>query len=125
MDDIWRNAVKKIHKQHVTATQTVKATAATAPTTVPTYANTPTSLNIVMQCNTRLLHMEREWKLTRSGPFPEGIQNVIENLHAALVIWEVEAEEAIVRVWNREIEGEKRKKKRYWGEYLHSTGRRR
>ena len=35
--------------------------------------------------------MQLDWKLTRSGPFPEGIQNAIVNLHAALVIQEAEA----------------------------------
>jgi hypothetical protein len=35
--------------------------------------------------------MENEWKLTRSGPFPNGIRNAIVNLCAALVIREAEA----------------------------------
>jgi hypothetical protein len=35
--------------------------------------------------------MELEWKLTRSGPFPNGIRNAIANLRAALVIREAEA----------------------------------
>jgi hypothetical protein len=62
------------------------------------------SLNTVAHCDARLLQMECEWKLTRSGPFPEGIRNAIANLRAALVIWEAEAEEAIVRVRNEEME---------------------
>jgi hypothetical protein len=35
--------------------------------------------------------MELDWKLTRSGPFPKGIQNAIANLCAVLVIQEAEA----------------------------------
>jgi len=49
------------------------------------------SLNTVAQCDTRLLQMELDWKLNRSGPFPDGIQNAIANLRAALVIREAEA----------------------------------
>ena len=42
-------------------------------TAVPTHTNAPTALNTVAQCDTRLLQMELEWKLTWSGPFPENI----------------------------------------------------
>jgi hypothetical protein len=35
--------------------------------------------------------MEFKWKLTQSGPFPDGIRNTIANLRAALVIREAEA----------------------------------
>ena len=53
------------------------------------------SLNTVMQCDIRLLQMELDWKLNRSGPFPEGVQNVIVDLRAALVIREAEASQKI------------------------------
>ena len=92
MDDIWRKAAKKIREHRGTATQTLviaKPTAAT-PSAVPTCANTPASLNTVAQCDARLLRMEFEWKLTRSGPFPDGIRNTIVNLRAALAIREAE-----------------------------------
>jgi len=55
--------------------------------------------------------MECEWKLTRSGPFPEGIRNAIANLRAALAIREAEAEEAIVRAQNEEMEEKRNRKK--------------
>jgi hypothetical protein len=49
------------------------------------------SLNTVAQCDTRLLQMELDWKLNRSGPFPDRIRNAIANLRAALAIREAEA----------------------------------
>jgi hypothetical protein len=49
------------------------------------------SLNTVAQCDNRLLQMELDWKLNRSGPFPDGIRNTISNLCAALAIREAEA----------------------------------
>ena len=49
------------------------------------------SLNTVAQCDIRLLRMELDWKLNRSGPFPEGTRNAIADLRAALVIREAEA----------------------------------
>jgi hypothetical protein len=53
------------------------------------------SLNTVAQCDIRLLQMELDWKLTRSGPFPEGIRNAIANLRAVLVIREAKASQKI------------------------------
>ena len=97
MDDIWRKAAKKIREndRRVTATHTsqpeVKPTVIATSTAVPTYTNTSAALNTVAQCDTRLLQMEFEWKLNRSGPFPHGIRNAIANLRAALVIREAEA----------------------------------
>jgi len=97
MDDIWRKAAKKIREndRRVTATHTsqpeVKPTVIATSTAVPTYTNTSAALNTVAQCDARLLQMEFEWKLNRSGPFPHGIRNAIANLRAALVIREAEA----------------------------------
>jgi hypothetical protein len=53
------------------------------------------SLNTVAQCDARLLQMELEWKINRSGPFPDKIRNTIANIHAALVIREAEASQKI------------------------------
>ena len=92
MDDIWWKAAKNLCKckECPSAIQTgpeTKPAAVAATTTTPAYP----ILNTVAQCNTRLLQMEFEWKLNRSGPFPDGIQNTIVNLCAVLVIQEAEA----------------------------------
>jgi len=99
MDDIWRKAAKKIREndRRITATQTsqpeVKPTVIATSMVVPTHTNTSMALNTVAQCDARLLQMENEWKLTRSGSFPDGIRNAIANLRAALAIREAEASE--------------------------------
>jgi len=99
MDDIWRKAAKKIREndRRVKATQTsqpeVKPTVIATSTVVPTHTNTSAALNTVVQCDARLLQMENEWKLTQSGPFPDGIRNAIANLRTALAIQEAEASE--------------------------------
>jgi hypothetical protein len=92
MDDIWRKAAKNLHKreEHVSGIRTgpeTKPAAIAATTATPAYP----ILNTVAQCDARLLQMEFEWKLNRSGPFPDGIRTAIANLRAALVIREAEA----------------------------------
>jgi hypothetical protein len=118
MDNIWRKAGKKLRNsereilsaQPLTLTVTLTVTTP-APATSPSKTSNATLLNTVASCDTRLLQMEQEWAQTRSGPFPNGIRNAIVNLRAALVIREAEAEEAIARAQNREMEEKRNRKK--------------
>ena len=62
-----------------------------APATSPPKKSNATLLNTVVSCNAHLPQMEQEWAQTRSGPFPERIQNTITSLCVALVMREAEA----------------------------------
>jgi len=120
MDNIWQKAGKKLcncgheilSEQPLSPTVTLTVTTP-VPATSPSKMSNATLLNTVASCDTRLLQMEQEWAQTRSGPFPNGIQNMIVNIRAALVIREAEAEaeEAMARVRNGEMEEKRNRKK--------------
>jgi len=96
MDDIWRKAAKNLCKREerlsaIWMGPETKPAAIAATTTTPTYTYPIGSANTVAQVDIRLLEMEQNWVQTRAGPFPEGIQNTMMDLRAALVIQEEEA----------------------------------
>jgi hypothetical protein len=76
MDDIWRKAVKNIHKrkERLSAIRTgpeTKSAAIAATTTIPTYTNPATSsalteedMNTVEKINAQLACMEQNWAET-------------------------------------------------------------
>jgi hypothetical protein len=117
MDNIWWKAGKKLHdhKREILPAQppapTVTLTVTTPTPTSPLKTSNATLLNTVASCDTHLLQMEQDWAQTRSGTFPKGIRNAIVNLHTVLVIQEVEAEEAIARARNEEMEEKRNRKK--------------
>jgi hypothetical protein len=103
MDDIWKNAARKVRAREkraathsATTTTTTTPAAAAAVTTFSTASvtaaeNTATSsapteedMNTVEKVDAQLARMEQNWAETRSGPFPEGIRNAIADLRFSL-----------------------------------------
>jgi len=52
----------------------------TEPPTTTSPAITEDDMNTVEKIDTKLARMEQHWAKTRSGPFPEGVRNVIADL---------------------------------------------
>jgi hypothetical protein len=105
MDDIWKNAARKVRARekraatHSATTTTTTATTPAAAAAVTTFStatvtaaeNTATSsapteedMNTVEKVDAQLACMEQNWAETRSGPFPEGIRNAIADLRFSL-----------------------------------------
>jgi hypothetical protein len=105
MDNIWKNAARKVRAREkraathsattTTATATTPAAAAAVTTfstaTVTAAENTATSsalteddMNTVEKVDAKLARMEEYWAESRSEPFPEGVRNAIAALKASL-----------------------------------------
>src|SRR5882762_1441959 len=99
MDNIWKNAAKKVRarEKHTATRSATTATIPAAAATVTTFSiatateNTAASpalteddMNTVEKLDEKLARMEQHWAETRSGPFPEGVRNAIADLRASL-----------------------------------------